>query len=60
MTNFEVITEMDIETMALFLRAAGHHIGGWSYMELIEWLQKEDNISKDLTEERKKFYELHG
>lgn len=60
MTNYEFIKEMDSDTLAMFLRMSGHHIGGWSYMELIKWLSEEDNISKDLTEEKKQFYEIHG
>lgn len=59
-TNELAIKLMDTETMALFLRMAGHHIGGWSYMELIDWLKEEDNISERLTGAAKEFYELHG
>ena len=60
MTNLEVIKAMDIEQMAMFFRMAEYHILGWSYIELIDWLAKEDNISKHFTKERKDFFELHG
>ena len=60
MTNYETIKSMDINTMAMFLRMSGHHVGGWSYMELIEWLSKDDNISKHLTDDKRQFYEIHG
>lgn len=60
MTNLEYLKSLDVEFFAVFLRMAGHHVGGWSYMDLVEWLSQEENISKNMTDERKAFYELHG
>ena len=60
MSNYEIIKGFTAEKMAMFLRMAGLHIGGWSYQELLEWLSEPDNISKDMTDKRLEFYEVHG
>lgn len=60
-TNEKAIKIMSIDELAMLFRLARYHIAGWSYQDLLQWLDEPDNITETVKRECERgFYSLHG